>query len=216
MMRHQEEFAMAEVTALVCVDMQYIHVHPDYSVSGKDLSEESKAYTRARLAEPVLPSMVKLQQAWRAKQGLLIHIVFNHVTPDGSDLDPKIFENFRKKNPDPREWAIRTAADPLSAVILEVTPKAGEIVLQKTTYSAFESTSIDFVLKNHGVASLVLVGGLTSCCVQHTAVTAKAEGYRIFTVPEADVDRSPEAHQKGLDTPGYESFLSVEQAIGLA
>lgn len=54
-MGNPEDFAMAQEMAPVCIDMQYIHVHPDYSVSGKDLSEESKGYTRARLADPVLP-----------------------------------------------------------------------------------------------------------------------------------------------------------------
>jgi nicotinamidase-related amidase len=141
--------------------------------------------------------------------------VFNHVAPDGSDLEPKIFETFCAGNPDPSTWAIRTAEDPLSAVMLEVAPKPGEIVLQKTTYSAFESTNLDFVLRNHGVDGLVLVGGLTSCCVRHTASSAKRVGYRVFSVPDADVDRSPEMHQTGLDSPGYEAFLSVSDAIGL-
>jgi nicotinamidase-related amidase len=201
--------------ALVCIDMQYIHVHPDFTVSGRDLSEESKSYTRERLAEPVLPAIRQLQDAWRQSGGLIMHIVFNHVAPDGSDLDPKIFEEFRKKDPDPATWAIRTSDDPLSAVMVEVGPRPGEIVLQKVTYSAFESTNIDYVLKNHGVRDLVLVGGLTNCCVRHTAVSAKGAGYRIFTVPDADVDRSPDSHREGLEAPGYEAFLSVPDATAL-
>lgn len=202
-------------TALIVIDMQYIHVHPDYSISGKNATEQSKAYTRARLNAPVLPAQAQILAAWRAQRALVVHVVFNHVTADGSDLDPEIFVSFRTKDPDPRTWPIRTATDPLSAVLIEVAPLPGEIVLQKTTFSAFASTNIDFVLKNHAVDRLVLVGGLTSCCVQRTATDAKARGYSIYTVPDADVDRSPEAHARGLAVPGYDVLLSVEEAIGL-
>ena len=207
---------MDKKTALVVIDMQYIHVEPDKSVSGEDMSKEAKAYVRERMYGTQLPAVAKLLDAWRKAGGLVIHIVFNHVAPDGSDLDPNIYATFKKKSDDPKTWPIRTAADPLSAEMREVTPSPGEVVLQKTTYSAFKSTNLDFVLKNHGIDSLLLVGGLTGCCVMQTAIDGKALGYGIYTVPDADIDRSPEGHEQALKTPGYDAVLTLDQAMDMS
>lgn len=195
--------------------MQYIHVDPDKSVSGQYMPAAAKDYVRQRIYGGQLQAIARLLAAWRAAGALVVHIVFNHVTPDGTDLEPGIFQEFTSKNPDPSTWAIRTAADPLSAVLSGIEPGPGEIVLQKTTYSAFQSTNLNFVLRNHRIDRVITVGGLTCCCVQHTATDAKALGYRIFTVPDADSDRSEEQHQRALQVPGYEAMLTVEQALAM-
>lgn len=201
--------------ALVIIDMQYIHVDPDKSVSGEGEPEENKAYVRERMYGIQLPALAKLLDTWRKAGGLVIYIVFNHVTPDGSDLEPGIYASFKKKSDDPGTWPIRTAADPLSAIMKEVAPLPTEIVLQKTTFSAFKSTNLDFVLKNHGIDSLVLVGGLTGCCVMNTAIDAKELGYKIYTVPDADIDRSPEKHEQALEAPGYDAILTLDAVLDI-
>lgn len=204
---------MISRTALVVVDMQYIHVHPDKSVSGRDMPAEDKDLMRERMYGVQIPAIAALLKAWRGSGGPVIHIVFNHVAPDASDLDPAIYASFVKSGDDVSQWPIRTAANPLSSIIQEVAPLAGEIVLQKTTYSAFQSTNLDFVLKNHGIESLLVVGGLTGCCVMHTAIDAKERGYAIYTVPDACIDRSSERHEAALRKTGYDEMLSLAEAL---
>jgi nicotinamidase-related amidase len=202
-------------TALIVIDVQYIHVDPDTTVSGSDQPDENKAYVRRRMSDTQLPAITNLLDSWRKAGKLIVHIAFNHTAPDGSDLEPGIYQAFKKEYGDLSLWPVRTAADPLSDIMREVAPLPGEIVLQKTTFSAFKSTNIDFVLKNHGIDSLLLVGGLTGCCVLHTAVDAKAHGYEIYTVSDADIDWSPERHERALPVPGYNAILTMDGALQL-
>jgi nicotinamidase-related amidase len=207
---------MPSPTALLCIDMQYIHVHPDFSVSGMKCSDESKAYTRGRLADVVLPNAQKMLKGFREKNALIVHIVFNYQAPDGSDMEPKIFNRDSiSGNPDQASWSIQRRDHPLSAIMIEVAPKPGEIVLEKVTHSAFGSTNLNNVMINHEVETIVHIGGLTSCCVKHTALDARKLGYKTVCVPEACVDRSDEAHQEGVQNGGYNSLLTVEEALAL-
>lgn len=206
---------MPHKTALLHIDMQYIHVHPDYSVSGRGQPAAARDYVRERLHRTVLPAIGELLAAWRAAGGLVVHIAFNHTAPDGSDLDPEIYARFHEETEDVGQWAIRTAADPLSAVLVAVAPLPGEIVLSKTTYSAFRSTNLGFVLTNHGIDSVLCLGGLTGCCVRHTAADAKQKGYRVFTCPEADIDRTQEAHERALAAVDYDGLLTLAEAKAL-
>jgi ureidoacrylate peracid hydrolase len=49
-----------------------------------------------------------------------------------------------------------------------VAPLQTEIVIAKTSSSVFISTNIDYVLRNLGVRSLVVVGLLTEQCIDST------------------------------------------------
>jgi len=207
---------MPSPVALLCIDMQYIHVHPDFSVSGMKCSDESKAYTRARLDDVVFPSARRMLDGFREKGALIVHIVFNYQAPDGSDTDPKIFaRDSISGNPDQASWSIQRRDHPLSAIMIEVAPKPGEIVLEKVTHSSFGSTNLNNVMINHEVETIVCIGGLTDCCAKHTALDAKKLGYKTVCVPEACVDRSDEAHQKGLQNGDYDLLLTIDEALEL-
>ena len=200
--------------ALIIVDMQYIHVHPDKALSAKSVPQDQRDAARERLYKTVLPTTADILHAWRRAGAFVVYIVFNHTTPDATDLEPGLYAGIRKEyGDDVSTWPIRTSADPLSAVFEEIAPLPGEIVLDKTAFSAFESTNLDYVLKNHGIDSLLIVGGLTSCCVMGTAIDAKKRNYRIYTVEEALTEYDLESHKSALATPGYEAVLSPTEAM---
>ncbi len=73
-----------------------------------------------------------------------------------------------------------TAVD---AVIPELTPRSGEIVLTPPTSSAFVGTDLDQLLQKCGVRRLTLVGLETDTAVLRTANDAVAHGYEAV-VPE--------------------------------
>ncbi|MFC1736444.1 isochorismatase family cysteine hydrolase [Candidatus Hydrogenedentota bacterium] len=202
--------------ALLTIDIQYIHSHPDFSVSGKDLPPESREYTRERLFGTVLPSIRRLQNAFRANNALVVHIVLNHQAPDGSDLDPDIYaRDSISGNPDRNSWSIRRRQDPMTAILMEVAPLPGEIVLEKVTHSSFASTNLNNVMINHKVDTIIHTGGATNCCVQATANDSKRLGYKTVCVPDACIAKWPKSQEEGLAMVDYDALLSVEDAIAL-
>jgi nicotinamidase-related amidase len=64
-------------------------------------------------------------------------------------------------------------------VIAELTPAPGDIVLAKTTYSAFYKTRLENILKQQDIKKLALVGILTDICVLFTAADAVMRGFEV-------------------------------------
>ena len=52
------------------------------------------------------------------------------------------------------------------AIVDELTPKPGDIVIPKTRYSGFFNTNIDSVLRARGIRNLVFTGIATNVCVE--------------------------------------------------
>lgn len=82
---------------------------------------------------------------------------------------------------------------PGAAVIAELEPQPGELVVPKRTYGAFDLTELGELLHERGVDEVVLTGQHTHLCVRHTAYGALVRGFTV-TVPRdavcsfADVD----------------------------
>ena len=84
-------------------------------------------------------------------------------------------------------------------VVEELKPVEGDYVVQKRRYSAFFGTSLDLLLRELGVDTLVLVGLVTNVCIQSTAGDAFFRGYRVV-VPEDCVEAvSEEAQKAGIE-----------------
>jgi len=86
-----------------------------------------------------------------------------------------------------------------SQVIDELKPQPNDIVLCKTKYSAFFGTSLDNVLRELGISTLIVTGVATNICIQHTVADAFFRGYDVI-VPQDCVDAFTDVDQKaGLD-----------------
>jgi nicotinamidase-related amidase len=79
-------------------------------------------------------------------------------------------------------------------VIPELQPHAGDLVIHKLTASGFIGTSLDGILRNRGIDSVILTGAATHACVESTARTAADLGYRIILVEDGCVTQSPLWH----------------------
>lgn len=73
----------------------------------------------------------------------------------------------------------------------EVAPGPDEIVLPKTSSSVFQSTHLDYLLRNLGVRQLLLVGCVTDQCVEHAVRDACDLGYLVTLVPGAPAAPAP-------------------------
>ena len=97
----------------------------------------------------------------------VVHIV-HHGRPGGALFDPK---------------------GPMSAIVPELEPRAGEPVIAKSLPNSFAKTDLDLVLKKTGRPQIVLAGFMTHMCVAATAKAATDLGYRTTVVANATATR---------------------------
>jgi nicotinamidase-related amidase len=72
-----------------------------------------------------------------------------------------------------------------AAVIPELTPAPGDIIVPKRFYSSFTQTDLDATCRVGGIDHLVLVGQHTDCCCRHTTYDAYLRGIATTVVSDA-------------------------------
>lgn len=78
-------------------------------------------------------------------------------------------------------------------------PVDGDMVVKgKTGLCGFESTNLDFVLRQRGAKNVVLGGFLTNCCVESTMRNAYEKGYKVYTLTDCVAATSMEAQEATL------------------
>jgi ureidoacrylate peracid hydrolase len=96
-----------------------------------------------------------------------------------------------------------------TAIVSELTPIDGDIVVSKHRYSGFYQTDLDAILKTLGVKYLMVTGCTTSVCVESTIRDAMFRDYSCVLL--ADCAAEP----VGLDLPrsNHEASLLVIQTL---
>ena len=85
-----------------------------------------------------------------------------------------------------------------AAIVPELAPAPGDIVVPKRRYSGFFGTDLDITLRERGVDTLRLVGDCTNICVLYTAADARNLGYAVEVVAEGVTSFDEEAHRDAL------------------
>lgn len=183
--------------ALMVVDMQKGGCNPDFP-RGRALKEkapEAFADWYGLLQRTVVPNIQRVQGFFR-QHGLRVVFFRNGVLlPDASDMFP------RRRNWEEQTMKTlglsehRYPGTPQHEVLDELAPLPGELVLDKNSSSAFNSTPIDQILRNWRIDSLVITGMATNGCVETTARDAADRGYNCILVDDACGCRDPEAHR---------------------
>lgn len=88
--------------------------------------------------------------------------------------------------------------DPNSAIVPELAPAPGELVVRKTVPSAFFGTSLAAWLAQRGVQTLVVAGAVTSGCVRASVVDAMQFGFRPLVLSDCVGDRAIAPHDANL------------------
>jgi nicotinamidase-related amidase len=83
-----------------------------------------------------------------------------------------------------RRYEDRPDALDCVAVIDELAPEPGDLVIDKYGYGSFHATDLDTGLKALGVRSLVVTGTVAQICVEETAREAFHHGYRTVMVSD--------------------------------
>lgn len=155
----------------------------------------------------VIPNLKRLIAAFRATGAEVMYTVMENMTRDGRDrsLDYKLSQFFIGKD----SW---------EAKVLDVlAPGDDEIVLPKTSSGVFNSTNIEYLLRNIGIDTLVVTGFLTDQCVDHTVRDAADRGFYPICISDACATHSKERHVNALAAfTGYCQTLTTREMIGQA
>lgn len=178
-------------TAILFVDMQNAWVIP-----GRDahIDADKARYFYERVQNQVIPNQQRLLAAMRGAGQNVLHTIIESLTADGRDrsLDHKLSDmHLPKGHPD-------------AQVIDALAPAENEIVLPKTSSGVFNSTAIDYVLRNLDVRHLIVCGVVTDQCVDMAVRDAADRGYLVTLVEDACATHSAERHQACLEAiKGY-------------
>jgi ureidoacrylate peracid hydrolase len=193
--------------AFLIIDIQNHCAGPDgdaYADMTPEAREARYGYYFRRLRETAIPNMQKLQRACRQARIEVIYTVIESLTLDGRDrsLDYKISDMHVPRG----SWGAK--------VIDAIAPAADEIVLPKTSSSVFISTNIDYVLRNLGVRSLMMAGGLTDQCVDSAVRDACDLGYLVTCVTDACVTLTQDRHDWALrNNNGYCRQRTTDEVV---
>ncbi len=179
-------------TALVIVDMQYLDAHPDFGMGAvakeKGQTKEFEWYFQE------LPKIIKNQQELiRTCRGKGIEVVYTRIcslTRDGRDTS--YFYS--------RTLPIVTPIDSKEAQVLdEIKPEKDDVVIIKTTDSAFNSQfNADRILRNMGIQILMVCGVVSNGCVESTVRDAADLGYDVITISDASLSFTKVQHEFAL------------------
>ncbi len=87
---------------------------------------------------------------------------------------------------------------PASAIVPELKPAFGELVIRKTVPSAFFGTTLAAWLTQRGVSTLLVAGCVTSGCVRASVVDAMSLGFTPLVVADCVGDRASGPHEASL------------------
>ncbi|WP_158625954.1 cysteine hydrolase family protein [Arsenicitalea aurantiaca] len=113
-------------------------------------------------------------------------------SPDGSDL--LRYEPLNEEGLPPHCMAGSKGAE-LSAA---VSAQPGDIIIDKTRYSAFFATRLEIVLQRLGIERLIILGVWTDACLETTVNDAVWRGYRVTLVKDAATTATATMHKSAI------------------
>jgi nicotinamidase-related amidase len=170
----------ARRTCLLLVDAQNYTWNPE-------VARQLPSFDAA-VRDVVVPNLSRLIAAFRQSGAEVMYTVIENLTNDGRDrsLDYKICDYFVAKG----SWG---------AKVLDVlAPADDEIVLPKTSSGVFNSTNIEYLLRNIGIETLVVTGFLTDQCVDMAVRDAADRGFYPICVADACATHSQARHDNAL------------------
>lgn len=147
----------------------------------------------------VLPNNIKLRDFFQ-QQGLkVVYLRVGQQLPDGRDYHIKRQLTWLRASATAPP-TLCPKGSPTYEIREELKPSASELVIDKNTGSAFNSSSIDYHLWAMGIQNLVICGIATARCVENTARDAADKGYNVILVEDACGDRIVDNHQATMHT----------------
>jgi ureidoacrylate peracid hydrolase len=172
-------------TAILVVDMQN-----DFCAEGGYLHRTRSADMSA---SPALAARIgALVDQGRAAGATIVWITANY--------EPRFLTApalLKREERDPSQ--ICCAGGTWGAAFFQVEPRAnGDLFVEKHTFSAFQGTPLDQMLRARGIKTLVMTGVATNVCVESTLRDGFFLGYYIVAVEDCCASAAPQLHQATL------------------
>jgi nicotinamidase-related amidase len=185
-------------TALLVVDIQ--------NATFNDAHEKIRPEFFAAARDIVIANLRRLVDARRRESVEVIYTVMENLTRDGRDrsLDYKLSDFFIARG----SWEAK--------VIDALAPGEDEIVLPKTSSSLFNSTNLDYLLRNIDIEDLVVTGFLTDQCIDHTVKDGADRGYYVTRLTDGCMADTWERHETALACfRGYCRMMTAAEWLAL-
>lgn len=197
-------------TAVIVVDMQ------------NDFGSEGGMFARAgidisSIRMTIAPTAEVLAAARRA--GMTIVYLKMEFRPDLSDAGGPDSPNWLKQllfhvgdavvAPDGSPGRILIRDTWNTAIVAELTPEPGDIVVPKHRYSGFYGTDLDMILKSRAITHIVFTGCTTSVCVESTLRDAMYRDYRCLLLEDCTAE--PIGHD--LPRSNHDATLLVTELL---
>lgn len=187
-----EEVLKPQNCALLVVDMQNRFCHPreKFAKEGKDI----------RLMQAVAPHIEKLITAARSKN---IPVIFTKIYDDPKKLSAPGERRYLKWVEMKEDPKVGPVENTFGAQFYKLTPKPQDTVIIKYDWSAFtgkDSTgrSLETILKDNNITTLVVTGVKTEVCVGTTVRDAYMRGYFVVVPKEAVGSDKLKLHEANL------------------
>ena len=179
--------------ALVIIDMQRDFLEPGGfgEMLGNDVTQLGS----------IVPTLKGLLDFCRQKGLTIIHTLEGHQ-PDLSDCPPSKRKRGKGSltiGDEGPMGRILIRGEPGNAIIPELAPLAGEIVIPKPGKGAFYATELQAILQKRGITHLLFTGVTTEVCVQTTMREANDRGYECLLVEDCTASYFPEFKQATLE-----------------
>jgi nicotinamidase-related amidase len=196
-------------TALVVVDMQRDFCVPGWAFDrlGVDIS----------MYPPMIPRLARLIEGARDAGVLVIYIQMTVLPNGASDSPAQIRFNLRlhlSSHGDVEPLRYTADGSEGQAIIDELAPRPGDLVVKKYRSSAFWGTNLDLVLRSNGIKSVVMTGATTEGCVESTARDALFSDYYVVVAEDCVASDDPEQHDASLLLMRHRFDIASSEEIG--
>ncbi|HEU5433789.1 MAG TPA: isochorismatase family protein, partial [Thermomicrobiales bacterium] len=169
---YQQRFGLGERPALLIIDVEYNFTG---DVREPILDSIAKYSDRGgEMAWDAIPQIARLLAIARARG---LPVAYTHGTEQADTVQtPKLG----------------------TAIVAEIAPRPGELVIAKSAASAFFGTSLASFFIRHRVDTVIHAGCVTSGCVRASVVDGAAYGFKNAIVEECVFDRALTPHIANL------------------
>lgn len=182
------------------VDMQryYVNAESDFFRYFETLQPGCMTYIAKRCKELVIPNIDRLLKFFRQHRLPIIYLRLCGKDPSRKDLHRFFRESWLKGQKLGYNSVYPLADEPMAQIIVDIAPQKGDMVIDKTTFSAFSSTNLETILRKNKITTIVFTGLATSQCVETTARDASDRGFTVVHIEDAQADYHETVHRASL------------------
>ena len=191
-------------TALLVVDLQN-----DFCADGCALARTGADMGPPQAAAERMAGLIDIARA-SGVLPIFVRLVGDPVTETAVWIDQRI----RRAGAPYKPWA---TAESHGAAFYQVEPRPGEPVVDKYRYASFQGTKLEFVLRRHGIQTLVIGGVATNVCVETAVREAFVRDLYVVLVRDACAGTSEDAHDAAIANLGkfFCQVVDADEVIGV-